>query len=246
MLVVTVTNMAMGTLAIKLDSILAVKAHSLELGLAARLEVLPCPVKGLLDLAPGTFTVGLGRIIDIDAGDKDLIRGSLDKLDVDGGNAFDETATHFDDFELDLDDLQVLLLIKSLGHDSEAVSQELLLMLAVVPDDGGSQVAMPRVGVGVQLVAIEGEPGAVLHFKVHAQVRVLALALPAGHIDALAEGHDGHIVGGGFDGERLVDLFVSFGYLGNEEEGGGRGREEELFQQHGGLHARLNKRRRVG
>lgn len=86
---------------------------------------------------------------------------------------------------------------------------------------------MPRVRGGVEFEAVEGQARPVLDDKVHLDVGVLAVALPAGDADALRRG-DGwqHGVYALDDGEGLDNLLVGLGDLGYDKEGGGRSRQE--------------------
>ena len=137
------------TLPIDFDIFLAGSMAMMHMLSTALMEALPSLVPATLNAAPHISAIGLLGVLHANIANENLAGGSLDELDGDRRDAFDETAADLDDVKADIDDLQVLLLIERLGPDSKAVSQQLLLLLAVAFDYRGRQITVPRVGAGV-------------------------------------------------------------------------------------------------
>jgi hypothetical protein len=198
-------------------------------------EPLAATVKGLHDAAPHGLATRGGRLIDVERSDEDLVVRGPDQLNRDAGNGLDKSVADLDDPEFDANDLHHLLLIEALGLDGEAVAKCLRALVAIALDHGSGQVAVPGVGVRVQLEAVEGEPGAVLDGEVHLQVSVSAPAFSAREVEALGEGGGGEFEGldVGVDGECVDGVLVGDGYVGHDQERSGRRRESELAEEHG-------------
>ena len=170
-------------------SVVAMRAV-VSMTFVATLDALPGILGEGLDAADhgGAVVLG-GRGQQIDAADDDISGGSLDQLDFDSRNAANEAAANLDNAELDANNLEMLPLIHTLGSDGQAVAQPLLLGLSVGAKDISDEVAVPRVGVGVEFEAVQHESLAVaLHLEVHLEVAVPALAMLAWHLDALRQG----------------------------------------------------------
>lgn len=188
---------------------------------------------GVLGATPHGVTLHLADLLHLHMNHDDLTGGGLDKHDLESGDAADEAATDLDDPELDTDDLHLLLFVHSLLVHDQAVSQHLILLIAVALDQGSGEVAVPRVDARVHLEAVERQDLGVLDHEVEAQV-ALALALQAGDLDGLHHLRDGE--GHRVEGQGLDVLVVALGHLHvrGDKEGGGRGREGEGFEHHGG------------
>lgn len=232
LLVVGMTVVAMVTRA--LGGIRLVLGTVAVAELVAATEALESVTEHALGAAPHGMASHGSDLIHVEGSDKNLISWRSDELDVDTGNALDKSVADLDDGQLDTDNLEVLLLIHTLGLHRKAVAKSLLPLLPIALDDGCDQVTVPRVGVGIQLETVQGKSGT-LHGEIHLDVGVSTLAPPAWQLERLREGRGRQAegVGAHINGQSLDDVLVAEGgCVGNDKKGGGRRRKEELAEKH--------------
>lgn len=196
----------------------------------AATETLEC----LLGTTPhgGAGHLGCGHELHI--GNDNVASDGLDQANLDHGNIVDKSVADLDDPQLDVHQLELLLLVLGPGQNRQAVSQSALRGASACSHDIGSQIATPRVGMGIQLKAVDHQSRAILDGKIQLQMGISAAALSAGNVEALSKRFGGQLEGLGLDGERLEDVLVRFGYLGNDCKGSGRRRQGKLLEKHGG------------
>lgn len=117
----------------------------------AATEALEC----LLGTAPHGGAGHLRRGHELHIGNDNIAGDGLDQANLDHGNVVDESVADLDDPQLDVHQLQLLLLVLGPGQDRQAVSQSALGSASACSHDIGSQVSTPRVGMGIQLKAID-------------------------------------------------------------------------------------------
>ncbi|KAI6775659.1 hypothetical protein HG530_002417 [Fusarium avenaceum] len=101
---------------------------ALTLHAVAALELALHSPPGVVDHTLGAAPHGailwrlLSKALNLNASDNDLANWSLDELDCDRRNAIDEPVANFDNSDFDIDNLEVLVLIDTLGTNSQTIS----------------------------------------------------------------------------------------------------------------------------